>query len=414
MVTNSKHITSSPAKEAAIESELGNIAKGTFIANLDHKLRAPLNSMIGMLNLLSETELNDQQQGYVNSALAAGKLLLETIQEVTDFPVNSYELVLKDVPFDLFKAGKNVIKAFSGTAAKKELTLHFECVAETPTLLNGDPLKLQQVLAKIIENALFFTVKGSVELIMAPGGEENGKTVIEFRIKDTGPGISKEKLDTIFDFTSEIFTENAKMRRVSLELAVCKKIIEAMKGTIQIISEKNKGTEVIIRIPFKKTPPAVIDEISQKQEIIVKKDADAFKSFAGLKVLLAEDDLINQSLAVAFLTKLGATVDTADNGKHALELFKQNPYDIVFMDCEMPELDGFDATREIRRFEKETEKKHSVPVIAMTAYAARGDRENCIAAGMDDHVPKPITVDVLQGVAEKYIFRAAPQTDSSS
>ena len=393
------------AREAAIESELGNIAKGSFIASLDHRLRAPMNSIMGMLNLLEETKLDEHQQGYVDSALEASKYLLETINQITDFPVNSYELELQDHPFDLFKAGKNVIKAFSGLASIKNLSLQFECKADTPTLLNGDPLKLQQVLAKIIENALNFTQKGSIKLTTSFMGNDNGKALIQFKITDTGPGISEEKLENLFNFTHDTFSEDPKLRRVSLELAVCKKIVEEMGGKIEVSSVKDEGTEVTLQIPFMETPPEVIDEISEEQEVVIKKDADAFKCFNGLKVLLAEDDPINQSLAVAFLNKLGGNVDTADNGKQALDNFKNNTYDIVFMDCEMPEMDGFDAAREIRKFESESNKPHPTPVIAMTAYAGRGDRDNCLAAGMDDHVPKPITVNILQEIAEKYIFK---------
>ncbi len=404
-MNNNNGSASLTAKEAAIESELGNIAKGSFIASLDHRLRAPMNSMMGMLHLLEETDLNDQQQGYVGSALEASKFLLKTINQITEFPVNSYELKLKDTPFDLFKAGKNVIKAFSGLASKKKISLQFECEAETPTLLNGDPLKLQQVLAKFTENALSFTDRGSVKLIMSFIGNDNDKAIIEFKVIDTGIGISEAKLDNLFDFTSDIFSNDSKLRRVSLELAVCRKIIEEMGGKIKVDSEKAKGTCVTVEIPFKETPPEVIEEISVEQEVVMKQDSDSLKCYNGLKVLLAEDDPINQSLAVAFLNKLGGNVDTANNGLEAVNQFKNNTYDIVFMDCEMPEMDGFDAAREIRKFEDETSAAHTAPVIAMTAYAGRGDRDNCLAAGMDDHVPKPITVNVLQEVAEKYIFK---------
>jgi CheY-like chemotaxis protein len=391
-------------REAAIESELGNIAKGTFIANLDHRLRAPMNSMMGMLNLLEETDLNDQQRGYVKSALDASTFLMETINEITEFPVNSYDLELQETHFDLFKAGKNVIKAFSGLAAKNEVALHFECEADTPTLLNGDPIKLQQVLAKLIENAINFTHRGSVSLLMRSIDSAEDQVVIEFKIIDTGVGISEEKLKYLFDFTHDLFSVNSRFRRVSLELAVCREIISKMGGTIDITSVKGEGTEVSFKIPFAETPPEVIEEISEKQVVLMEKGAKSLRSYNGLKVLLAEDDPINQSLAVAFLTKLGGTVDTADNGIEAVKCFKNGRYDIIFMDCEMPKLDGFDATREIRKIESEQSEGYPVPIIAMTAYAARGDRDNCIASGMNDHVPKPITVNVLQEVAEKYIF----------
>ena len=407
MIQEKENKSALAVKEAAIESELGNIAKGTFIANLDHQLRAPMNSMMGMLNLLDETELSEQQRGYVESALEASSFLLDTINEITDFPVNSYDLDLVDTHFDLFKAGKNVIKAFLGVADKKSIALHFECEANTPTLLNGDPVKLQQVLAKLIDNAISFTEKGSVSLVAKFAGNDDDKVLIEFQVIDTGVGISQEKLDTVFDFEHERFSDNKKMRRVSLELAVCKRIIETMGGTITVSSVKGEGSIFTLTLPLAETSSDVIAEISEEHEIIQEKAVKSLKSFNGLKILLAEDDPINQSLAVAFLTKLGGSVDTADNGKIAVEAFSNNRYDIIFMDCEMPVLDGFDATREIRRIETEKGVEHHTPIIAMTAYAARGDRDNCLASGMNDHVPKPITVNVLQEVAAKYIFNAS-------
>ena len=394
-------------KEAAIESELGNIAKGTFIANLDHQLRAPMNSIMGMLNLLDETELTEHQRNYVKSALEASSFLLETINEITEFPLNSYDLEIMDTHFDLFKAGKNVLKALSGLADKKSIALHFECEAGTPTLLNGDPVKLQQVLAKLVENAITFTEKGSVSLKASYAGTEDNKVLIEFKVTDTGIGISEENLKILFDFSHPRLADNKKLRRITLELAVCERIIHEMGGSIDVASEKGKGTTFSLTIPFVETPSEVLAEISEENDIAQESSGNSLKSYNGLRILLAEDDPINQSLAVAFLTKLGGTVDTADNGHKALDLFKDNKYDIIFMDCEMPVLDGFDATREIRKLEESNGSERRTPIIAMTAYAARGDRDNCIAAGMNGHVPKPITVDVLQEVAEKYIFNTS-------
>ncbi len=407
MIHEKQHESALSVKESAIESELGNLAKGTFIANLDHQLRAPMNSMMGMLHLLDETELSVQQKGYVKSALDASSFLLDTINEITDFPVNSYALNLENSHFDLFKASKNVIKAFSGVADKKSIALHFNCEANTPTLLNGDSVKLQQVLAKLIDNAIFFTEKGSVSLVAKFAGNDDDKVMIEFILIDTGIGISQEKLDSLFNFEHERFVDNPKLRRVSLELAVCKRIIETMGGRIDVSSVKGEGSTFTLTIPFAKTSSEAISEISEEDEIMQEKVVKSFKSYNGLKILLAEDDPINQSLAVAFLTKLGGSVDTADNGQLAVDAFTNNQYDIIFMDCEMPVLDGFDATRNIRKIETNKGIEHQIPIIAMTAYAARGDRDNCLASGMNDHVPKPITVNVLQEVAEKYIFNTS-------
>ena len=407
MIQNQEDNSTLIVKEAAIESELGNIAKGTFIANLDHQLRAPMNSIMGMLNLLDETELTDNQRNYVKSALEASSFLLETINDITEFPLNSYDLEIMDTHFDLFRAGKNVLKAFSGLADKKSIALHFECEANTPTLLQGDPVKLQQVLAKLVENAIIFTERGSVSLTAKFKGSEDDKVLIEFQVTDTGVGISEENLNILFDFANNRFANDRKLRRITLELAVCERIINAMGGSIDVSSEKGKGTTFTVTIPFMETPSEVIAEISEEEGVVQERSGNALKSYNGLRILLVEDDIINQSLAVAFLTKLGGVVDTADNGRKAVDSFNSNKYDIIFMDCEMPVLDGFDATREIRKIEEQNGAEYQTPIIAMTAYAARGDRDNCLAAGMNDHVPKPITVNVLQEVAEKYIFNTS-------
>jgi CheY-like chemotaxis protein len=168
---------------------------------------------------------------------------------------------------------------------------------------------------------------------------------------------------------------------------------------------KNRG-DIIIAIPFVEPSKSRITEIANERLATRSSKSKPFKqTFNGISVLLAEDDPINQSLAVAFLTKLGGSIDTADNGKIAFDKFREKEYDMVLLDCEMPVMNGFDAAKAIRDFERKSESPHRVPIIAMTAYAARGDRENCLAAGMDDHVPKPITLDLLASIAEKHLFQ---------
>ena len=391
------------AREAAIDSEIGNLAKGSFIAVLSHELRIPMNSIMGMLRLLKDTELNHKQEGYINSALEASEYLLTWIKEITRVSsIETDEFTIEDQPFDLFRAGRDVIKIFSGEVVAKKLNLQYQYEAETPNLLNGDVLKIQQVLAKLIENAVHFTDQGSVKLQVCCCDKNASDLMIEFKITDTGVGISQEKIDIIFDFADERIATNPIFRKISLELAVCKKIVEAMHGTLELSSVKGKGTEFTVKIPLPETPPELIEAIAAEAEEIADISTGKVKSYTGIKVLLAEDDPINQILAVAFLNKLGGEIDTADNGKEAVEKYKDGSYDIIFMDCEMPEMDGYEATRAIRKLEKETNTH--IPILAMTAYAGRGDKEFCISAGMDDHIPKPITVDVLEDVLQEFII----------
>jgi CheY-like chemotaxis protein len=228
---------------------------------------------------------------------------------------------------------------------------------------------------------------------------------VKLSISSTSHDLSQTSAFSSFDFANAKL--DSKGRRMKLELAVCQRIIEHMGGTIDISSAYDKGDgEISLNIPFKEPSASKLEQLVN-QRINEKSSTTSIfkKTFNGIHVLLAEDDPINQSLAVAFLTKLGGSIDTADNGKEALEKFQNNDYDIVLLDCDMPVMNGFDAAVAIRSFEKESKNGHKTPIIAMTAYAARGDRDNCLAAGMDDHVPKPITLDLLASIAENHIFQ---------
>lgn len=409
MMENSKRKTIdtvvSAACEVAIESELGNLAKGGFIASLDHLLRNPMNSILGMLSLLKESGLDDNQLGYVNSALEASGYLMHTIDNITDFQLDSNDIDLKDKPFDLFKAGKNVIQALSGVAASKNIALQFEYGAETPTIFLGDALKLQQVLAKIMERSILETEKGSVKLDISSTSDIKAGIEVKLSVSSTSCDLSQTPAFSSFDFANaELDGEG---RRIKLELAVCQRIVERMGGNIDVASScdgSNGG--ISLHIPFREPSASKLEQIAHQREGDKPSKSSTFKkTFNGIHVLLAEDDQINQSLAVAFLTKLGGAIDTADNGQEAFDKFRERDYDIVLLDCEMPVMNGFDAAQKIRKFEKESGTGRKTPIIAMTAYAARGDRENCLAAGMDDHVPKPITLDLLTSIAENHIFQ---------
>ncbi|MBN1864929.1 MAG: response regulator, partial [Victivallales bacterium] len=344
-------------RQAAIDSEIGNLAKGSFIASLSHELRIPLNSILGMLRLLKDTDLDPLQSGYVKSALEAGECLNGWIGEITRFSsVELDEFKIDEKPFDLFRACRDVIKVFAGEASSKGVNLQYEFKAGTPGLLNGDVLKLQQVLAKLVENGLRFTQKGSVSLVVDTGGKKDDRVLLSFTVADTGSGISPEDQERIFDFSDEQIAEKPRARKIRLELAVCKKIIDSMGGTIELKSGKGEGTEFTVVVPLAETPEDVLEAIADAKVKVAESPVKKPKKYSGIKVLVAEDDTINQSLAVAFLTRLGGEVQTADNGREAVEMFQSGTYNLVFMDCEMPEMDGYEATREIRKLEEGTGK----------------------------------------------------------
>ena len=395
------------ARDAAVDAELGNVVKGGFISSLDHLLRNPMNSMLGMLHLLKDSDLDDSQRRYVASALEAAGYLMTTIDEITNFPLDSNGVDLKETPFDLFKAGKNVIQALSAAAAAKNVFLKFEYEADTPTIFIGDSSALQQVLAKIMECALRETDKGSVTLDISSSKVGDGQTLTRVAFSSTSSDLSKTSVFSSFDFADpELDLEE---RRIKLELSVCRRIVEKMGGSFDLPpsnSNENDRERILLSIPLPEPSESRITELANERVESKQRKSKPFKrTFNGIRVLLAEDDPINQSLAVAFLSKLGASVDTADNGKIAFDKFRANEYDIVLLDCEMPVMNGFEAAAAIRKLEEESAGTHRTPIIAMTAYAGRGDRENCLAAGMDDHVPKPITLDLLASIAETHIFQ---------
>ncbi|NOY74187.1 MAG: response regulator, partial [Kiritimatiellaeota bacterium] len=263
---------------------------------------------------------------------------------------------------------------------------------------------LQQVLAKILECAIRETDKGTVVLDISSSRTDEQTALTRIEVSSTSVDLSKTLIFSSFDFAeSEL---SSKDRRTKLELAVCQRIIEKMGGEFQLLPTTDEDSgKIVLGIPFQETPESRITEIAKERLTGKPSKSEQFKqTFNGISVLLAEDDPINQSLAVAFLSKLGGAIDTADNGKIAFDKFREKEYDIVLLDCEMPVMNGFEAAEAIREFEKESGKDRRVPIIAMTAYAARGDRENCLASGMDDHVPKPITLDLLASIAERHIF----------
>jgi CheY-like chemotaxis protein len=393
----------SRAKETAIKSELGSLAKSSFIAGMSHRMRDPMNGLLGMLKLLIDSGLNEKQLDYAQSALDSGDKLLNLVKEITEFTYfDAEKLEIDNNRFDLFAAGKEVVKLMEHLAAAKKLKLKYQFEEGTPGSVIGDSVRIRQVLANLVYNAINFTDKGSVQVKIKCLKKDNTKADIEFSVSDTGRGLSKEKLQTVLDFTDDLNIKTHEFSKVSLELAACNYLIEAMGGKLSVESEKDQGSVFSFTIPMKLMDARIAPPGPAVEALLSKKKTSQPKLYQGIKVLVAEDDIINQSLAKAFIGKLGGTVNIAANGKKSVEMFTAGNYDIIFMDCEMPEMDGFDATREIRKMEQESGKH--IPIIAMTAYATRGDQDRCKSAGMDGHTSKPVTMEALRDILEKYLI----------
>jgi CheY-like chemotaxis protein len=391
------------AQETAVRAEIGSLAKSDFLSRLSHDLRSPMNGVMGMLRLLQDSGLEPHQRDYAAAAAKSAERLLALVREISAFPLQDARAIhLAPAPFPLAETCRAVVKFLAGRAAEKKLALRCEVAEGVPPVVHGDAEKLAQVLANLLDNAIRFTREGAVRLEARPASD--GPPEIEFIVADTGSGISPAKQAVIFDFSDPLVADGPHAD-ISLELAVCREIVAAMGGRIGLASTPGKGTVFTVTVPLPAAEiPATEDEDETDIPVAASPSSPLAQTYTSLRVLVAEDDPINQSLAVAFIEKLGGQVDIADNGRIALDKCRHQHYDLVFMDCEMPEMDGFDAARALRDHEQETGATRRLPIIAMTAYAMPGDRERCLAAGMDDHVPKPVTIDVLQAVVGRHLL----------
>jgi signal transduction histidine kinase/CheY-like chemotaxis protein len=390
------------AKEFAIKAELASEAKSRFIAYMTHEIRTSLNIIMGISQILQEDEkeLGEKQKTFIFSISGASKKLLSVTDDAADFSTREKgerHFFIKQKSIDIRKMCSEIINEESAVAQSKGLEISLLLPDGIPAFVNGDRTKLSHLLYTLVENAIRFTEKGSVRLVLKnldPASKTDTK--IEFRIEDSGAGISEEKIKDIFDFTTDDVADSERSGNVKLGLAICKYLAENMGGSINVDSRKKSGTSFSIILPFK----TAVEETAKKKESFAPASS-RINNFSGKKALLAEDDPVNRQIEKILLQRYGFDVETASNGQDALEKYKSGKYDIIFMDCEMPVMNGFTSAREIRKVETET--KQRTPIIAMTANAMTGDREMCLDAGMDDYVSKPVSIDKLIDATSKYL-----------
>lgn len=385
------------------QAEAANDAKDMFLANMSHELRTPMNGIMGFASLMATSGLNEKQAEYNEMIKESANHLLELINDVLDFSrLESKKLKLERAPFDLVQTAKGAIDMIIQLAEKKKLNLGFELKSEIGYRVIGDRLRIKQIIINLLSNAVKFTSSGSVTLSIEEKERSSTGSVIAIKVSDTGIGIPPASLGEIFEMFIQLDDSASKKHGgAGLGLSIVKGLAEAMGGKVSAESEVNKGSVFTVEIPFDiHSEPAAIKESAQAA---ASNSIQAGNFKKPLNVLLVEDDFINQKFMKVLLTRIGWNVQTASNGREAVNLYEPGRFDAVIMDGQMPEMSGFEASAAIREIEK-TRGTGRVPIIALTAYAMKGDREKFISAGMDDYISKPVQNEkILIETLRKYI-----------
>ncbi len=375
------------ANDMAVQSAMANAAKSEFLANMSHEIRTPMNGVMGMLELLLKTNLGEGQRHQAELAYRSAESLLTILNDILDLSkIESGKMELDPTSRDLCQLVQDVGHMIAIQARSKDVEVIVQYDAAAQRWLRCDAVRMRQILTNLAGNAVKFTQRGHVKISVTSDGTENGKAMMHLSVADTGIGISADKLERIFEkFTQADASTTRHFGGTGLGLTITRSLVEMMGGRIWVESHPGQGSTFHCVIPLEPAQPEQAPKTSPARQ---QADADAAQAVRPLRVLLAEDNPVNQIVATELLQYLGHTTLVANDGQEAVQAARDGTFDLILMDVQMPKVNGFEATAQIRAAERAL-GRHT-PIIAMTANALKGDRERCLAAGMDDYISKPI------------------------